>query len=186
MATFLVVFGTSEGQTEKIADRIAETIEARGHGTHTYDVDEIPDVLPVEDSDAVIVGSSIHVSKHHRAIQPFIEERREALQTLPTAFFQVSLSSVSDDPERQVEAAAYVDAILESTGWHPDRIGLFGGALRYSKYGFLKRLLMKRIAAGAELDIDTTGDHEYTDWLLRTGRGNTSCISAGMLSCLLF
>jgi menaquinone-dependent protoporphyrinogen oxidase len=76
----------------------------------------------------------------------------------------VSLSSAVDDPERRAEAANYVDTLLEETDWHPDRIGLFGGALRYSKYGFLKRLMMKRIAKGATGDVDTSQDYEYTDW----------------------
>ena len=84
--------------------------------------------------------------------------------TQPTAFFQLSLSSAVDDPDRRAEAAGYVDTLLEESDWHPDRIGLFGGALRYSKYGFLKRLMMKRIAREATGDVDTSQDFEYTDW----------------------
>lgn len=40
----------------------------------------------------------------------------------------------------------------------------FGGALRYSEYGFLTRLVMKRIAADATGDTDASRDYEYTDW----------------------
>jgi menaquinone-dependent protoporphyrinogen oxidase len=36
--------------------------------------------------------------------------------------------------------------------------------LRYSKYGFLERLLLKRIARDATGDRDTSRDYEYTDW----------------------
>lgn len=46
-----------------------------------------------------------------------------------------------------------------------DRIGRFGGALRFSEYGFLKRLMMKRIASDL---LDETrapaDDVEFTDW----------------------
>lgn len=86
------------------------------------------------------------------------------MATCPTGFFQVSLSSAATDETQLAEAAEYVDTFLEATDWHPDRIGLFGGALRYSKYGFLKRLMMKRIARDATGDTDTSRDYEYTDW----------------------
>jgi menaquinone-dependent protoporphyrinogen oxidase len=76
----------------------------------------------------------------------------------------VSLSSAVDDEKRRAEAAGYVEDLVAGTGWNPDRIGLFGGALRYSKYGFLKRLLIKRIAKTATGDTDTSRDYEYTDW----------------------
>lgn len=65
------------------------------------------------------------------------------------------------------KVADRIVAVLEETDWHPDRIGLFGGALRYSKYGFLKRLMMKRIARDAVPEMpetDGAGDVEFTDW----------------------
>lgn len=162
MATFLVLYGTGEGQTGKIATQIAETIGDRSHDVTARDVTDWESSLA--EFDAVLVGSSVHVGKHHGGIRTFIETNREALASRPTGFFQVSLSSAEDDPERRAEAADYVDSLLESTGWQPDRIGLFGGALRYSKYGFLKRLMMKRIAGRATGDVDTSQDYEYTDW----------------------
>jgi menaquinone-dependent protoporphyrinogen oxidase len=163
MARFLVLFGTGEGQTRTVAERIEATLTARGHEVETVDVDERP-AFDVETFDAVLVGSSIHVGKHHAGIDEFVGTNREALNARPTAFFQVSLSSAVDDPDRRAEAARYVDDLLEESDWRPDRIGLFGGALRYSKYGFLKRLLLKRIARDATGDIDTSQDYEYTDW----------------------
>jgi len=57
-----------------------------------------------------------------------------------------------------------VDELLEDSDWEPDKIGLFGGALRYSKYGFLKRLMLKQVAKDATGDVDTSRDYEYTDW----------------------
>jgi menaquinone-dependent protoporphyrinogen oxidase len=164
MPSFLVLYGTGEGQTAKTASRIAESIEGRGHDATALDIEELPTGFSLTEYDAVVVGSSIHVGKHHERIREFVSVNRDALRTRPTAFFQLSLSSATDDPERREEAAAYVDTLLEEANWHPDRIGLFGGALRYSKYGFLKRLMMKRIAREATGDVDTSKDHEYTDW----------------------
>ncbi len=56
------------------------------------------------------------------------------------------------------------DAFFAETGWHPAAVHHAAGALRYTKYDFLKRLLMRHIAAKEGGDVDTSEDHEYTDW----------------------
>jgi menaquinone-dependent protoporphyrinogen oxidase len=43
-------------------------------------------------------------------------------------------------------------------------IKLVAGALRYTKYNFFVRWMMKRIVAAAGGDTDTSRDYEYTDW----------------------
>lgn len=164
MSTFLVLYGTGEGQTAKVASRVADSIEDRGHDVRSVDVGNVPEDFSLTSFDAVVVGSSIHVGKHNERVRDFVKQNRDGLALRPTAFFQLSLSSAVDDPERRAEAAEYVDTLLEEVDWHPDRIALFGGALRYSKYGFLKRLMMKRIARDATGDVDTSRDYEYTDW----------------------
>lgn len=128
-------------------------------------VNEIPAPFDLDEFDAVLVGASIHVGKHQAAIGEFVRNNLEAVTDRPTAFFQLSLSSAVTSEARQAEAARYVEEFLEETGWQPDRIGCFGGALRYSKYGFLKRLMMKQIAKDATGDTDPSRDYEYTDWL---------------------
>ncbi len=48
----------------------------------------------------------------------------------------------------------------------PSQVGLLGGALLYRKYGFVKRLMMKKIVSDKPggLSTDTSRDHIYTDW----------------------
>ena len=164
MTTALVAYGTTEGQTEKIAERIVTELSERGHEARAMDVTELPGDFSLDEYDAVLVGSSIHVGTHQQSVVDFVTANRTALASRPTGFFQVSLSSAVEDDARQAEAAEYVEAFVDQTNWHPDRIALFGGALRYSKYGFLKRLMLKRIAKDATGDTDTSRDYEYTDW----------------------
>ncbi|MFP9190955.1 flavodoxin domain-containing protein [Natrialbaceae archaeon A-CW1-1] len=165
MATFLVLYGTGEGQTEKVATHIGDGLIDRGHEATTVDVNEVSPDFTIDDFDAIIVGASIHAGKHQPTVREFVTTNRDSLATKPTAFFQVSLSSADEGGE--VQAAGYVEEFIEATDWHPDRIGLFGGALRYTEYGFLKRLVMKQIAKRkvAEMpDADSAGDIEFTDW----------------------
>lgn len=164
MGSFLVCYGSSEGQTAKIADRVAARLRDRGHEATAVDAGALETEYSLTNFDAVAVGSSIHVGEHQASVRSFVEANADALAALPGAFFQVSLSSASDDPERRAEAARYVETFLAETGYEPDRVARFGGALRYSTYGFLERLVMKRIAREATGDTDASRDYEYTDW----------------------
>jgi menaquinone-dependent protoporphyrinogen oxidase len=57
-----------------------------------------------------------------------------------------------------------MDRFLARYGWRPAITKLVAGALLYTRYGWLKRRMMKRIVAKAGGDTDTTRDFEYTDW----------------------
>ncbi len=161
MSRILVSYATGEGQTAAVADRIGTTLEDRGHAVTVHDIVRDGEVALAR-FDAVLVGASIHVGRHQSSVTSFLETHRDALAERPTGFFQISLSSAT--AEGRAQAATYVDTLLEETGWNPDRIGLFGGALRYSKYGFVKRLMMKRIAKRQLPEIDHSHDVELTDW----------------------
>lgn len=165
MPSFCIVFGTSEGQTERVAERIAEVVADRGHEVSTWNATSPPSHSDLADCDGIIIGSSVHVGEHHTAVTQFVMDHLDEVNTTPSAFFQVSLSSASETGSAQ--AAGYVESLLQTTGWNPDRIGMFGGALRYSEYGFLKRLMMKQIVKRNLDELpepDTHGDIELTEW----------------------
>jgi menaquinone-dependent protoporphyrinogen oxidase len=68
------------------------------------------------------------------------------------------------EPKVERELAVIVDRFGRSTGWHPPITKHVAGALRYSRYNWLKRWAMVRIVRKAGGDIDTSRDYEYTDW----------------------
>ena len=165
MSSILVYYGTGEGQTAKVADRISERLESLGHDATAVNAKEAGRDLDLDDYDAVLVGASIHAGKQQKAVRSWAKSNRDALAAKPNGFFQVSLSAA--DPENEAsaaEAAGYVDEFVEVTGWRPDRIGLFGGALRFSEYGFFLRAMMKFVAKRSYPEEDTSGDVEFTDW----------------------
>jgi menaquinone-dependent protoporphyrinogen oxidase len=161
MGAVLIVYGTTEGHTDEVVHRMKAPMEAAGHVVRACRVADAP-TSPVG-YDAVIVGSSIHLGRHHSGLVRWVRGNSEHLGRLPSAFFQVSLSSASG-PDGDVEARGYVDHLVEETGWKPDMVGLFAGALLYRQYGFVKRTMLKKIAASAGLDTDVRRDHDYTDY----------------------
>ena len=160
MARILIPYGTTEGQTAKIAEVIADLIGEMGHEADVLDIkraDTVPDGY-----DAVILGASIHMGKHDKHVVEFVRKNHDTLERLPSAFFSVSLAAYGDTKE----AEGYVDQFEDETGWRPDQVALFGGALLYTHYGFIKRRMMKRIAKDkpGHLGVDTSRDYVYTEW----------------------
>src|SRR3712207_9275381 len=101
------------------------------------------------------------MGKHEDYVRDFVRENRDALERLPSAFFSVSLAAYDDTEVAQ----GYIEEFVQETGWRPSMVGLFGGALLYTQYGFIKRHVMKRIARHkGSPDTDTSRDYVYTEW----------------------
>lgn len=92
---------------------------------------------------------------------------------MPNAFLTVTLSeagaerkdTTAEEHARFVaDVAGMVDRFVADTGWRPEHVVPVAGALRYTQYNFVVRLLMKRIARASGGSTDTSRDHEYTDW----------------------
>ena len=94
----------------------------------------------------------------------YLKEHASALNEMPTALFQVSLTSTNPDEEHTATAQAMVHELLGKTGFEPDIVGLFAGALVYTQYGWFKRRVMRAIVKREGGDTDMSHDYEYTDW----------------------
>ena len=160
MLRVLIPYGTTEGLTARISEYVADVVRGQDHEADALDIkgSEAP---RMDGYDAVIVGASIHMGKHENYVLDFVRENRDELERLPSAFFSVSMAA-HDNPE---EAEGYIEEFVRKTGWRPARVGLFGGALLYTHYGFIKRHLMKKIARDkGNPDTDTSRDYVYTEW----------------------
>lgn len=164
MAHVLVLYGSTEGQTSTVADRIGEVLETRGHEPTIVHILHRPEALQLTDYDAVIVGASVHGGKHQTYVTRYVRRHADELNRLPSAFFSVSLTAAEETDEARDRAREYVAEFLAATGWNPDETAVVPGALRYSQYGPLKRFVMKQVAKRTSGDSDTAQDYEYTDW----------------------
>jgi menaquinone-dependent protoporphyrinogen oxidase len=87
-------------------------------------------------------------------LRTLLRRHRAALAARPSAFFSVSLSA----KER------YLQRFLREVDWQPQATATFAGALQYSKYGPVKRLVMRAFVTLTGRDTDMSRDYEYTDW----------------------
>lgn len=163
MARILVVYGTTEGQTRKIAEFMAERAAASGHEIEICDATAVPWGLDIDGFAAVIIAGSLHMGRHQGAVEHFVRHHHATLNRMPGAFVSVSLAAAGDAEDRQ-DARACAEQFLAATGWRPAQTHLVAGAFRYTQYDFFKRWIMRRIAREKGAPTDTSHDYELTDW----------------------
>lgn len=162
MPRILIVYGTTYGHTTTIADAIAAT--CRGDGA-LVDVFAASAHTPAPAGyDGVIVAASVVAGGYQKPVIRWAREHRAALDALPTAFVSVCLGVLQADPKVTTELEAIVERFKAETGWGPGVVKPVAGALLYTRYNWILRLVMKRIAKKAGGGTDTRRDYVYTDW----------------------
>ena len=159
MSRILVLFASSHGQTRRVAEAVAERLYDHGHEVDVRDVCSTKPPAP-DGYDAVVLGSRVEFGFHHRRITRYLKRHLDALRTVPTAFFSVSMSATAggSDPRK------YMTRLFRSCHFEPGHARAIAGGLPYTRYGPLTRYVMKRISQREGHDTDTTQDHSYTDW----------------------
>lgn len=163
MNRILVLFGTSDGQTQKIADAIGDAMRAGGLDVDVIEAGGSVDPDPVQYA-AVIVAASIRAGRYQKPVGEWVRAHLDQLNRMPSAFVSVCLAMLSKNEAGRREADEYPKRFLEALHWHPTTVKSVAGALLYTQYNFFVRWVMKRIVAKAGGDTDTSRDYEYTDW----------------------
>jgi menaquinone-dependent protoporphyrinogen oxidase len=164
MTHILILYGTTDGHTRKIAQVLAEDLRANLCCVDILDAGGPMRQLSPERYDGVIVAASVHIGDYQRAVARWVRMHAPMLNTMPAAFLSVCLAVLEKNPAAREDIAGIMARFLSRHGWRPALAKLVAGALPYTRYGWLKRQMMKRIAAKAGGDTDTTRDFEYTDW----------------------
>jgi menaquinone-dependent protoporphyrinogen oxidase len=160
----LIVYGTTEGQTRKIANFAGERLRNAGHTVELHDAADLSEDFDVPDCDRVIVAASLHGGRYQAGLGHWVKRNQQRLNALPAAFLSVSLSAAGDSEEDRQGLTQCVERFLDETGWRPGVIEHVAGAFRFTEYDFLKRWAMKYIAWRKGQPTDTNRDYEYTDW----------------------
>ncbi|MGZ5036172.1 MAG: flavodoxin domain-containing protein [Usitatibacter sp.] len=163
MSRIAIVFATVDGQAGRIAQRVGEVLARAGHQASTIRAGAPGLAQAMAESDGIIVGGAIRYGRHVQDLEEVVRANVAAIERKPNAFFSVSLSG-GGPGARPAVAARYAEELAERSGWHPQRMAIFGGALRYSTYNPFIRFMMRLIVGMAGGDTDTSRDYEYTDW----------------------
>ena len=160
MSRILLLYASVEGQTALIAERIAQTLRKCGCSVDMAPAGTQADFAAYA---GVIIGASIHYGHHPATLRALVRRQRDVLAARHNAFFSVSLSAGGPRP-KPAAAQRYIDKFLRRTGWQPQLVASFAGAVKYSVYGPIKRRVMILFVGLGGGETDTSRDYEYTDW----------------------
>lgn len=168
-----ILYATREGHSHRIADHVAAALRGRGLAVIVAHVADDDRRVVVDELGMVIAIASVHGGRFEPEMVDFARRHASTLTARPAAFVAVSLSeAVAEDLSAPpgVRAAATedvqrsLDRFFEETGWHPARVLPVAGCVAYTRYGFLKRHLVRRVVAARGGPTDVSRDHELTDW----------------------
>ena len=160
---YFIAYATVEGQTRKIAETIASTIEKGGDRVLIMNISDMYEYT-LERPDGVILCAPIHAGQYASTLADFVHREAEWLNAMPSAFVSVSLSIVSQNEDERTEVQGIAERFLAGSGWSPTLVNHAAGALRYVEYDFFKRWMARRLADSRGAPVDSSHDYEFTDW----------------------
>jgi menaquinone-dependent protoporphyrinogen oxidase len=160
----LILYGTTEGQTRKIAEFAAAKLKSYGDVVTLLDATASTDGIDLRDYDAAILAASLHSGHYQAPVIHFARSNHAWLNQMPSAFISVSLSAASTDAEDLKGIATCGEKFKTETGWVKAEIHHVAGAFRFAEYDFFKRWVMKLIAWEKDVKVEPGKDFELTNW----------------------
>jgi menaquinone-dependent protoporphyrinogen oxidase len=157
----LILYGTVEGQTGKIAKFVADELKRLGHEALRANVEDTAE-LSFDGIDAVILAAPVHQRRHPRDFEALVSARKADLDARKTMMLSVSLSAAF--PEGREEAGEYLLEMKMRTGWKPDTEVLVAGAVRTSQYDYFAMQVVRFVVMRNRDYDDSADEHEFTDW----------------------
>ncbi|MEO9873281.1 MAG: flavodoxin domain-containing protein [Anderseniella sp.] len=158
----LIAYATTEGQTRKISQAIADQVVELGHQVELLDTARKRRDVHSDDFDAFIVAASVHQDRHQNEIEVFVLACLDVLMAKPGLFISVSLAAAFE--EKAAEAAAYISDFTARTGWTPDQSLAVAGAVRSEEYDYFQQQILEHIILKDRDELRTDEHQEFTDW----------------------
>lgn len=156
----LLVYGSTEGQTRKIAKFCAARLGDNGHDVDIRDSRRRMVDLDLSEFGMVILAGSVHQTTHQESLANFTIAHRKTLKNVPTLLISVSLAIAFGNGE--AEARGYAESFCDYVGFKPNDVLLVAGALKYDEYDYYMNQIVEHVVLENRGKIQ--GDREFTDW----------------------
>lgn len=144
----LVAYVSRCGSTAEIAAAIAEALARAGVAAEARPASEVTSFDPYR---AVVIGSCVRAGKWQGEATKLVKRLRAESFSRPVAYFSVGIALKDDTPANREAFAKSVEPA--SALVQPIDVGLFAGALTYSKMGLPLRLIMTKVMKTPEGDF---------------------------------
>ncbi|PVZ86284.1 menaquinone-dependent protoporphyrinogen IX dehydrogenase [Serratia sp. S1B] len=157
----LILYSSRDGQTRAIAFYIANKLQ----DTLNCDVISLQqaDDIDLAQYQQILIGASVRYGHFHPVLKKFVKRNAAQLNQIPSAFFATNLTARKPE-KRSPQTNAYTRKFLLSSPWQPKQCAVFAGALRYPRYRWLDRVMIRLIMKITGGETDTSKEVEYTDW----------------------
>ncbi len=153
----LVAYASYCGTTGGVAEAIGKVLCDRGA---VVDVRLVKNVGDLSSYQAAVIGSPTRVASWWPEAISFVEKHKKAFSRIPVAYFLTCLALVKDTEESRRIARSYMDPVLKAVpDLKPVDMGLFAGALDYSKMNLMYRTVMK-----SKMGKKGVPEGDYRDW----------------------
>jgi menaquinone-dependent protoporphyrinogen oxidase len=160
----LILYGTTEGQTRKVAEFVAKHLRDIGDAVTLVDATGDTTLVDLRAYDAAIVAASLHAGQYQGPVAHFVRANHAWLNLMPSAFISVSLSAAGTDPEDLKGIADCAERFKAETNWTTPEVHQVAGAFRFTEYDFFKRWVLKLIAWEKGVKVEPGKDVELTNW----------------------
>ncbi|QQS17031.1 MAG: menaquinone-dependent protoporphyrinogen IX dehydrogenase [Neisseriales bacterium] len=158
----LLLYSTYDGHTREIANKVAAQLKRVGCAFDLFDFNQLPTIV-LADYNAVLIAAAIRYGHFHESVIQFVKTHRILLNTKLTAFLGVCL--VARKPNRQLpDHNIYLKKFLRRTKWHPTLCEAVAGALRYPRYTWLDKQLIRCMMWFTGGETNTNKEVVYTNW----------------------
>jgi menaquinone-dependent protoporphyrinogen oxidase len=134
----LVTYASKAGSTIGIAQAIASELEKR---CFTVDISPVNRVTDLKGYHYVVIGSAIRMSAPLPEVVNFVEQNRDKLASIPTAFFAVYLMNSANDEVSSKARLGYIDPIRNLLPIQHE--AFFTGVFDPKKVSFIEGLMGK-------------------------------------------
>jgi len=163
MNRIAIVVSSQSGHTEKIARSMAGALSGENLQVDVLNIDQ-NQLSAFRGYDAAIIGCPVYLGDFSQALIDWTWENREELNSIPSAFFTVSLNAADARPKARATDDKALRSFIHQTDFHPRFVASFAGALNYTQYSFFKRCVLQGMSAAVGGPTDISQDFDLTNW----------------------
>lgn len=153
----LVAYASFCGSTGGVAETIGQVLCNNGA---SVDIRLVKNVEDLSGYRAAVIGSAIRSSSWWPAAIEFVKTNQKILSQIPVAYFLTCLTLYEDTEAGRRIAKSYMDPVLKAVPKvQPVDLGLFAGALDYSKMNIMYRMVMK-----SKMKKRGVPEGDFRDW----------------------
>jgi len=157
-------YATRDGQSRRIAERLAERLAEVGLPTRLMDLGVVrPTASDLSATTPVIVVAAVRYGKHLVEAEQFLAAYSSLNTPAPLILLSVNLTARKLGKD-SAEGNVYLRKTIQRHGLRPVLARAIAGRLDYARYRWLDRHMIRFIMLLTGGPTDPTACIEYTDW----------------------